>query len=484
MHKRFVINIVSRVWLIVCFFMLAPLGWALHDNFHSAETVAFIVTILLGVAVSSLSLFAFPVKRHDFPRVNAKDGLAIVGLSWILLSLFGALPLYLSGTASCYTDGFFEIVSGFTTTGASIFSDVESLPRGILFWRSLTHWLGGMGIIVLYLALLPALGQTTFQLYKAEMSGVTNERLTPRIKETAKTLWGIYLLLSFLEALLHLIGGMSVFDALCQTFGAIATGGFSTKNASLAAFSAYHQWVVIVFMFLGGTNFILHFQALRGKAGAFIKNEEFRWYLGMVIALSLLFALGLKDVYHEGFPIRNATFQVVSIVTATGYSTANFDAWPNILRMGLLLLMLIGGCAGSTAGGFKIARAILVGKVAKQSVVGVIFPNAVLPLKIDGRPLSRQVEREVLSYFVIFMLLFFGGAGLLTLLESCDLVTSLSATISLLSNVGPGLAKVGPLQNYAWISVPGKWLLSFIMLAGRLELYALLVLFVPATWRK
>jgi len=285
MHKHFVANIVSRICLIVCFVMTLPLAWAVYDDFHSRETKAFCISIVIGAIIAAVCLLIFRLDKKDRRRINAKDGLAIVGLSWVALSLLGALPIYLSGVVSSFTDAFFEIVSGFTTTGATIFVDVESLPRGILFWRSLTHWLGGMGIIVLYIALLPALGTNAFQLYQAEAPGITAERVEPQIKETAKNLWGIYFLFTFLEVVFLMIGDMSFFDALCHTFGTIATGGFSTKNASIGAFSPYIQWVIIFFMFLAGTNFVLHYQLLKGKPKSLFTNEEFRVYALLILML-------------------------------------------------------------------------------------------------------------------------------------------------------------------------------------------------------
>ena len=260
MHKRFVANIISRILLAVCFVMLVPLAWAIYDDLHSLEVKAFIGTIIFGIFIAGTILWFFRIKKADYKKINAKDGLAIVGLSWIFLSAMGGLPLYFSHVVSSYTDAFFEIVSGFTTTGSTIFTDIESLPRGILFWRSLTHWLGGMGIIVLYIALLPALGTNASQLYKAEAPGLTVERAEPRIKETAKNLWTIYFLLSFLETVCLMMFDMPVFDALCHTFGTMATGGFSTKNASIGAYGPGVQWIIFVFMVLAGVNFIIHYQ--------------------------------------------------------------------------------------------------------------------------------------------------------------------------------------------------------------------------------
>lgn len=484
MHKHFVINIVARVLLIVCYTMLFPLAWAVYDQFYSREVLAFCETIILGLVVSLFLRKIFPVTKEDFKKINAKDGLSIVGLSWLSLSAFGALPLFFSGAVPTYTDAFFEIVSGFTTTGASVIPDVEALPRGILFWRSLTHWLGGMGIIVLYIALLPALGSNAFQLYKAEAPGLTVERIDPRIKETAKKLWTVYFFLTALETVLLMAGGMSFFDSLCHTFGTMATGGFSTKTASIGAYSPYIQWVVITFMFLAGANFILHFYALRGKLRTYWINEEFRCYALLILILIPIFTFGLMVSGASASPLRDGAFQVISIVTTTGYSTTDFNLWPHALRFLLVLLMLIGGCGGSTAGGMKVIRHILAFKITTRSVVQAVYPNAILPVKFNGRPISDQLVLAVLAYIVIYFLLMFLGVIFLTISEGCDLITALTASVSALSNIGPGLGRVGATENFSWISGPGKWVLSVLMLTGRLELYSILILFVPSTWKK
>jgi len=484
MHKKIVFSVVARILFVVSVVMLIPLGWALKDGPASLEVRAFLITILSGSLISMLPRIVLRTKKEDFDKLNAKDGLAIVGLSWFVLSLFGALPLFLTQSVPTYTDAFFETVSGFTTTGATVLGDIESYSRGILFWRSLTHWLGGMGIIVLYLALLPALGQNAFQLYKAEAPGITAERIQPRIKETAKILWAVYFLLSALETGLLMLGGMSFFDALCHTFGTMATGGFSTKNASIGAYSPYIQWVVIVFMFLAGTNFMLHYQALRGNLRAYFQSEEFRSYFFLMAGLVFIFTFILKTHGLEAGVLRAAAFQVVSIFTTTGYVTADFNLWPPILGFLLVTVMFIGGCGGSTGGGMKVTRAFIAVKVALRSVVQAVFPNAVLPVRYDSRPLDNRIIMQVLSYFVIYMFLFCIGTIVLIFMEGCDIVTGLSAAIATLSNIGPGLGLIGATKNYAWISVPGKLLLSFLMLAGRLELYSILVLFSPLTWRK
>ena len=484
MHKHFVANIVSRICLFVCFVMILPLGWAVYDDVHSRETQAFIVSILIGIIVSSACLIMFRLKKEDYKKINAKDGLAIVGLSWVMLSLLGALPLHLSGVTPGFTDAFFEIVSGFTTTGATVFADVEVLPRGILFWRSLSQWLGGMGIIVLFIAVLPALGANTAQLYQGETSGITFEKLEPRIKETARNLWALYVVLTAAEVVLLVIGKMPLFDALCHSFSTLATGGFSTKNLSIGAYGAYVQWIVILFMFLSGINFALHYEALRGKFKIYRRDEEFKFYLYLIAFLILVATLTLMKEGMAENPLREAAFSFVSIFSSTGFVTADFDRWPEFLRIFLLMGMVTGACAGSTSGGLKLIRLFLTGKLARASIVQASYPNAVVPLKLNGKVLENKVVLGVLAYFAIYVHIWIIGAVLFSFFEACDIPTAFSAVAACLSNVGPGLNQVGPMHNYAWISDQGKWLLAFLMLAGRLELYTILILLVPATWRK
>lgn len=486
MHKRLVLNLVARINVMVCFTMLAPLFWAVADDPSSSETRAFVLTIMGGILLSYLILTRIPTREQDMVHISAKDGLAVVGLSWIAVSLVGAFPFFLSGTTATYTDAFFETVSGFTTTGASIMTDIEALPRGILFWRSQTHWLGGMGIIVLSVALLPALGRGAYQFYRAETPGPTAERLRPRMTETAKTLWTVYFVLSLAETTLLMSGGMPLFDALCHTFGTMATGGFSTKNASMAHYGPYIQWIVILFMFMAGTNFLLHYQALRGRIGAFFTSEEFRTYLAVTVLCIALFTLllTLQSGMLDGKLFRDVSFQVVALLTTTGYVTADFNAWPALVKVILVGLMFVGGCAGSTGGGMKVVRVQVAFKTGVRSIFQAILPNAVLPVRIDSRAVSDVYILGATAYFIIYIFLFVLGGALMALFESVDLVTAFSASIAAVSNIGPGLGKVGPMENYAWISTPGKWMLSFLMLAGRLELYSILVLLVPATWRK
>ncbi len=486
MHKKLVLNIISRILLVISFIMLIPLGWAIVDDPHSAESSAFIITIVLGLVIVVITRRLFPASGDDFDVMGAKDGLAIVGLSWIAVSLLGSLPFYLSGVATTFSDAFFETVSGFTTTGATMLTWIEGQPRGVLFWRSLTHWLGGMGIIVLSVALLPAIGRGAYALYRAEAPGPTAERVRPRMKETAKTLWTVYFILSAMEALLLLAGDMPLYDALCHTFGTMATGGFSTKNASIAAYGGYIQWVIIAFMFLAGCNFILHYQGLRGRIKSYWRSEEFRVYLSVILVLIPLFT-SILALVGDGFSepvLRESVFQIVSILTTTGYTTADFNIWPAFLKISLVFLMFVGGCAGSTGGGMKVIRVYIALKTGLISIIQVILPNAIMPIKIDSKPVSDTYIVRAAAYFIIYMFLFLFGTVVMTITESTDIVTAFSASVACLSNIGPGLGHVGAVENYSWISPEGKWVLSFLMLAGRLELYSILILLVPDTWRK
>jgi len=466
MHKALVLNIVARILLVVSVAMLVPLGWAVLDDPLSMETRAFVISIIVGICVMAGLRRFLPVRGQDFDMIGAKDGLAIVGLSWIFVSLLGALPFYLSGVIPSYTDAFFETVSGFTTTGATVLIQVEGLPRGILFWRSLTHWLGGMGIIVLSVALLPAIGRGAYQLYRAEAPGPTAERLRPGMKETAKTLWTVYFVLSLLETVLLMTGGMPFFDSLCHTFGTMATGGFSTRNASIAAYGGYVQWIIILFMFLAGCNFMLHYRALRGKVSSYFRSQEFRIYLALVLIFVPVFTavLWLTGSGLTEKTLRHAGFQVVSILTTTGYTTTDFNLWPAFLKIFLIMFMFVGGCAGSTGGGMKVIRVYVALKTGFKSIIRSILPNVVMPLKVDSKPVPETYVTSAGAYFIIYVFLFCLGTVVMTVTEGADLVTSFSASVACLSNIGPGLGGVGVLENYAWISTPGKWFLSFLML--------------------
>jgi|SRR3989339_124407 len=484
MHKRFVFNFVCRILFLVSLVMIFPLLWALSDEDPNQGIRAFGFTILLGLIFSVFIISIFKVKKLQIEQATYKDTLSIVGLSWVLLSLWGALPLYLMEVVPNYTDAVFEIVSGFTTTGSSIFKDVEILPRSILFWRSLTHWLGGLGVISFFIALFPSFGITSMRLYNFESSGIDSSKMSSQIRKTASLLWIIYIFLTIISVLLLYFNGMPIFDAICHAFGAIATGGYSTKNASIGAYGRNIQWIIIFIMVSGGVNFSFYIKLLRGQFRNIFKSEEIWLYFALLFGGSVICAILLSSHGKIFDNILDSVFQVVSIMTATGYATTDFAQWPYGAQCILLILMFVGGCVGSTSGGFKVVRVLVSFKKSFQTIKQYIYPHAIISVRLNGVALSEKIILSVMSYFIIYIVLFVFGAMLLLIFESCDIVTAISASISALSSVGPGLGAVGPMQNYAWMTIWSKWTLIFLMLAGRMELHAILLLFIPATWRK
>jgi trk system potassium uptake protein len=416
--------------------------------------------------------------------IGSREGFVIVTAGWVLFSAFGALPFYLTGMLPAYTDAYFEAMSGFTTTGATVLINIEGQPLALHFWRSFIQWLGGMGIIVLSLAILPILGVGGMQLYKAEVPGPAPDRLVPRIGQTARLLWGIYVLLSGLEVFLLVLSGMPFIDAVLHTFATMATGGFSPKAASIGAYhSAAIDTIIIVFMFLAGANFALHFQALRGNLRAY-RDPEFRFY-GMVVLISVVgMTLVLwQQVYPDlSSALRYGAFQVVSIVTTTGFVTADYGLWPFFAQFLLLCLMLLGGCAGSTGGAIKHIRGLLLFKVAYDHLYKLIHPKAVRHVKVGGNTIPKEVLDGVHVFVLLYFLTFFVAAASLTILDM-DILSAIGAVASALGNVGPGLGMVGPVESYAAIHPVGKWILSACMVLGRLELFTVFVLFSPDLWR-
>ncbi|PLY02030.1 MAG: potassium transporter [Desulfuromonas sp.] len=419
--------------------------------------------------------------------LSVREGFAVVTFGWVVFAVFGALPYLLSGAILSPLDAIFETMSGFTTTGSTILPEIESMPQSLLFWRSLTHWLGGMGIIVLSLAILPMLGVGGMQLFKAEVPGPTADRLKPRIQDTAKMLWGVYVLLTAVETLLLMLGGMTFFDALCHSFATLATGGFSTRNASVAAYnSSYIDGVITLFMILAGVNFALHFQVLRGRVADFFRSEELRFYLGIiVVATGIVMFFNWSGSIYQGIGenLRYSVFQVASIITTTGFGTADFELWPVVTQYVLVLLMFVGGCAGSTGGGIKVARILLLFKHAHVQVFRLIHPRAIRLVKLGNRPVDKEVLQAILGFFALFIGVFVIGS-LLVAASGMDLVSASASVIACLANIGPGLGSVGPVDNFAHVPAFGKWVLILCMLMGRLELFTVLVLFFPSFWRK
>jgi len=425
--------------------------------------------------------------RHLFPKpteLSLREGFLAVSLTWVLCSLLGALPFMISGAIPSLTDAFFETMSGFTTTGASILTDIEALPRSLLVWRSTTHWLGGMGVIALAVAILPALGVGASQLFKAEAPGPIKEKISPRISETAKLLWIVYLLFSVVETFLLMLGGLDFFESLCTTFGTMATGGFSPRNASIAAYnSPYIDYVVIVFMFLAGANFNLHYWALRGKITAY-RDSEFRFYTSVtLLAVGIIvFARWVAGTLWSESMIRSSLFQTVSVVTTTGFITDDYEAWPLVTQIILLLLMFIGGCTASTGGAIKNVRVYVLFKYLLSELKKVFHPHGVFPVKVRDKSLADSTVSNIVGFIILYILLFVLGvlcmAGM-----GLDLATSIGSVAATLGNIGPGLGEVGPVDNYSAVPILGKWVLSFMMLAGRLEIFTVLVLLVPRFWR-
>lgn len=439
------------------------------------------ITLFMGIFLSVSR--RKKVKSH---LISAKDGLAIVALGWLSISILGAIPLFLAKSTPTYIDAFFEIVSGFTTTGSSVIENVEILPKGILFWRSFTHWIGGMGILVFTIALLPALGIGGFQIYKAESPGPIAGKMAPRIKDTAKILYLTYFTITVLQVVLLLFGKMTIFEALVHTFGTVGTGGFGIKADSIGAYkSSYIQMVIGVFMILSGVSFSLYYSIYRGKLRDILKNEELRLYLGIVVGATLFIAINLYLTNYGKvlISLRDSFFQVASIITTTGYSTADFDLWPSFSKAILVILMLVGGSAGSTAGGIKVIRILVMFKLIKREILKIFHPRAIIPIKNDGLVISNEVVAGIYSFIALYFVIFAMGTLLITL-EGVDLVTASSSVIATLSNIGPGLSLVGPTRNFGLYSDASKLLLSLLMLLGRLELFTIIALLAPKNWRR
>lgn len=438
----------------------------------------------LSVAVLCMILGAAMAHRKPKSTVfYLKEGCVITALSWIFLSLFGCIPFVLSGEIPSFTDALFETISGFTTTGASILSDVESLSHCSLFWRSFTHWIGGMGVLVFLLAIVPMSGGSHINLMRAESPGPSVGKLVPKVKHTARILYGIYLALTVLEIIFLLTGGMPIFDALTTSFGTAGTGGFGIKNDSLMSYSTYIQWVVTVFMILFGVNFNAYYFILFRNFKKAFSMEEVRCYFIIILAAIGIIFMEVIDISANAFDaLTKVAFQVGSIITTTGFSTADFNMWPQTSKTILVLLMFIGACAGSTGGGIKVSRFLVLFKTIVKELNSYIHPKSIKKIKIDGKPVEHDVVRAINVYFITFMIVFSISVFAISF-EGKDLVTNFTAVVATINNIGPGLELVGPTQNFGGFSVFSKYVLMFDMLAGRLELFPLLILLHPAVWK-
>ena len=483
MNVKSISRTVGLILLITGIFQLFPLLIAVIDH-EPRNILAYIESLCLILLVgSALLLFS----RGGNSMFSAQEGFAATGLSWIFMSAFGALPFFLSGQIPSYVDAFFEMVSGFTTTGASILTDVEALSRCNLFWRSFSHWLGGMGVLVFLLAVVPGArknGGTGIYLMRAESPGPSVDKLTPHLRQTAMILYGIYILLTALCIVCLLLGGMPVFDSFCIAFGTAGTGGFAIKNSSMGGYSCFLQTVVTVFMFLFGVNFSLYYMLLLRKFKAVFKNEELRLYFGIAASSIVLIAINISCMYNTVYEaVHHAAFQVVSIMTTTGYGTVDFEQWPAFSKAILLSLMFIGASAGSTGGGLKVSRVLLLMKSIRRTIRKALHPRRVQPVYMDGRAVSEEVCDNVNAYLAIYCVILVLSFAIISV-DGFSIGTNFSAVASCFNNIGPGFELVGATQNFSIYSDLSKIILSLDMLLGRLEIFPLLLLLSPDTWSR
>ena len=485
MNRKVLFHIVGMNLTIVGLSMLIPALWSFY--YGTEDLYALLISFLITSSTGLFLYFFFkPGKKET--EIRYKEGFAIVTFTWILASLFGTLPFILSGSIVNFADALFESTSGFTTTGSTILENIEALQPGILFWRSLTHWLGGMGILVLFIAILSITGSGGLQIYKAESTSLLDQKLRPRLSETAKILWLTYVILTASLVMFLLVGGMTFFDSLCHAFSTVATGGFSTKNLSIGYYdSNYINWIITIFMFLSGINLVLYYPAYKNKnLKSFYNNSEFKLY-SLIIGISVFFTtLVLYNYYPDSNLLTNfsdAAFHIISVITSTGFSTLDYDLWPEVLKVLLFTIMFIGGSTGSTVGSIKIGRYLILFKEAAQEIKKILHPKAVTKTKIGDKVIKDKMILNILQFFFLFMLIFIISAIIISF-QRIDFITALTASAASLTNVGPGLSMVGPIETYSHFNNFNKIYLSFLMLLGRLELYTVLVLFNPGFWKR
>ena len=471
-----ILIMLNGIFMTLCL----PFSWYFGGQDFEALVASALIAISLGAVMWLL------IRNSTNKELRKREGYLVVTIGWLAMSLIGTLPYILSGEIINFTDAFFETLSGFSTTGATILKDIESVGKGVLLWRSMTQWIGGMGIIVLTVAILPILGIGGMQLFIAEAPGISPDKFQPRIKETAKRLWIIYIGFTGLELIFLMLGGMSFFDALNHSLTTMATGGFSTKNTSISYYdSVYIDFIIVIFMFLAGTNFTMLYFGLHGKLKKVFQNQEFRSYTIFCFFITVLCALGIWMNGEENLidSFRYSIFQVVSIITTTGFITQDYTAWTPLLTMLFFFLMFVGASAGSTSGGIKIIRHLILVKNSFLEFNRQIHPSAVLPLRLNGKGVSGEITFQILAFVMLYLIIFSLGSLAMALL-GVDLVTAMGAAATCLGNVGPGIGSVGPIANFAYMPIVGKWILSLLMLLGRLELFTVLILFTPFFWRK
>lgn len=476
-RPNLVFNYIGKIVIIIGTAMLGSVLWSLYygEDIAVRLLIAAVLTIILGAIPEYL------IKIND--DLNYREGFAVVTLGWIAASLVGTVPYLVTGYLP-FADAFFETVSGFTTTGASILTDVEALPKSLLFWRSLTHWLGGMGIMALFVAIIVGMGARANQIFRAEVPGPVSEKISPRIRETARYLWVTYVVMSAVLFVLLYVFGMDIFDSLCHTFGTMATGGFSTRNQSVGYYNPAIQWIITVFMFLAGVNFSLHYLAFKNRSlKGYLHNKEFLAYTGIILTAIVVTLIGLSQISSFEPRLRAAAFQVVAIITTTGYSTADYELWTPMAQAVILALMFIGGSAGSTSGSIKVGRYLIMLQRAKTELKQMIHPKAMIPVRFGERVLSPALIFNVLQFFFIYLMLIIIGTVLLGIF-GIDIISSFTAVLSCLGNIGPAFGQFGPTENYALLCDGGKYVLAILMLFGRLEIFPILVLFLPDYWKE
>lgn len=480
MNYKVVLKVIGNVLKYELALLLIPLLVSLY--YGEGDALAFISTIAVTAPIVFL-LCRVKVKKNE---MYAKEGFIAVGIAWVAISIVGAIPFVIDGSIPSVIDAFFETVSGFTTTGATILTEIESLPKGILFWRSFTHWIGGMGVLIFMLALIPSLGANTIHLLKAESPGPNPGKIVPKIKETAKILYIIYFVFTVIEAICLKIAGLSIYDSIIHALGTAGTGGFSNMNSSIAAFNnPAVEWIIAIFMMIFGVNFTLYYQVVKGNIKNALNNEELKYYVLIIVVAVVFITINILDIYdwNIGEAIRASTFQVSSIVTSTGFATADFNLWPTMSKMIIMFLMLVGAMAGSTGGGIKTIRFVIILKAIRREINKILHPKRIQSVKIDG----KVVQEETISGVFLFI----GAYAVISLIamfiisfDGFDMLTTTTSVITTMSNIGPGLEMVGPVGNFSAFSGLSKLVLSFCMLAGRLEIYPMLIMFSPSIWKK
>ncbi|KJZ83879.1 MULTISPECIES: TrkH family potassium uptake protein [Clostridium] len=480
MNYKAVLSILGNVVKYMVALLFVPLLIALY--YGEGDAKSFLLTILIGAPIG----FILSNIKAEKKAIYAKEGFLIVGFAWIIISAIGALPFVISGAIPSFIDAFFETVSGFTTTGATILTAIEGLPKGILFWRSFTHWIGGMGFLIFMLALIPSLGSNSIHLLKAESPGPSPGKIVPKIKETAKILYLIYFALTLIEGILLMCAGMNLYDAVIHAMGTAGTGGFSNMNASIAAFnSPAIEWIITIFMLIFGINFALYFQILKGNFKGFFKNEELRYYLLIILSAFILITVNIISLNGGDIilSVRQSAFQVSSIVTSTGFATVDFNFWPTLSKLIIVMLMFVGAMAGSTGGGIKTVRIVIMLKAIKREINKIIHPKRVNSVKIDGKTVDEDIIHGVFLFIGAYIIISLIAIFIISF-DNFDVVTTVTSVITTMSNIGPGLEVVGPAGNFEAFSPLSKLVLSFCMLAGRLEIYPMLIMFSPSIWRK